>query len=144
MREESGQSSLPRRSSVAQPSHTVLVIEGDSAGREALTRSLERRCLRVVAVEGSNFNPTAQPSVESPLGSQQGGASQLPGSSPVNQQGQPPTRTPPQEAIDACSGTGEGGTCEFMAPHGRITGICRLIEGQLACVPAGGPPEGDN
>jgi hypothetical protein len=53
-----------------------------------------------------------------------------------------PGGPPPQEAIDACSGGSEGGTCEFMAPHGKITGTCRLIEGQLACVPAGGPPGG--
>jgi DNA-binding NtrC family response regulator len=53
MREESEQSGLARRSSVAEPSHTVLVIEEESAAREALASSLEKRCLRVIAVEGS-------------------------------------------------------------------------------------------
>jgi hypothetical protein len=63
---------------------------------------------------------------------------------PGGQGGQPggPLGRPPQEAIDACSGAGEGDDCEFMAPHGKVTGTCRLIEGQLACVPAGGPPGG--
>ena len=53
-------------------------------------------------------------------------------------------RTPPQEAIDACGGASEGDACEINAPHGIVTGTCRLIEGLLACVPAGGPPGGGN
>ena len=63
---------------------------------------------------------------------------------PGSDTGQPggPLGGPPQEAIDACSGVSEGDACEFMAPHGKITGTCRSIEGQLACVPAGGPPGG--
>ncbi|MDM8520205.1 DUF1566 domain-containing protein [Anaerolineales bacterium HSG6] len=54
-----------------------------------------------------------------------------------DQQGQPPQgRTPPQEALDACHGLSDGATCEFNAPHGRITGTCRIVpQQQLACVP---------
>jgi len=55
-----------------------------------------------------------------------------------------PLGGPPQQAIDACSGVSEGDACEFTAPHGTITGTCMLIEGQLACVPEGGPPGGGN
>ncbi len=46
----------------------------------------------------------------------------------------------PQEAIEACSGQSEGAFCSFQAPVGQITGICRNIQEQLACVPEGGPP----
>ena len=58
-----------------------------------------------------------------------------------SQPGQP---GPPQEAIDACSEYAEGEACQFNAPHGVITGTCRMRE-QLACVPDSGmidsPPE---
>ena len=66
---------------------------------------------------------------------QPGGDTGQPGGAP---------RKPPQEAIDACSEASEGDACEISAPHGIVTGTCRLIEGLLACVPAGGPPEGGN
>ena len=66
---------------------------------------------------------------------QPGGDTGQPGAAP----GQPP-----QEAIDACNGASAGDACEINAPHGLVTGTCRLIEGLLACVPADGPPEGGN
>lgn len=50
-------------------------------------------------------------------------------------------RTPPAEAIDACSGSSDGESCSFTAPHGVIRGTCRQIGGDLACVPADGPPQ---
>jgi hypothetical protein len=47
---------------------------------------------------------------------------------------------PPQEAIFACIGQSEGEFCSFQAPGGQITGTCMNVQGQLACVPEGGPP----
>jgi hypothetical protein len=48
---------------------------------------------------------------------------------------------PPQEAIDACSGLSQGTACTINAPTGTLTGSCTMVQsGQLACVPAGGPP----
>ena len=51
-------------------------------------------------------------------------------------------RQPPQEALAACSGKSEYNSCSFMAPHGNLSGSCRIIQGNLACVPTGhpGPP----
>lgn len=50
-------------------------------------------------------------------------------------------RGPPAEAIAACQGRSEGVTCEIDAPRGRIDGSCRRVRsGEMACVPAGGPP----
>ena len=43
---------------------------------------------------------------------------------------------PPQEAISACSGKGEGASCSFTTPRGRITGNCRTIQSNVACVPS--------
>jgi hypothetical protein len=42
---------------------------------------------------------------------------------------------PPQEAIDACSGKQQDDDCSFQAPSEMITGVCRMIENVLACVP---------
>lgn len=64
----------------------------------------------------------------------------LPGSD-LGQVGGPPG-PPPQEAIDACSGTSEGTSCEFTAPVGTVMGTCMQIEDLLACVPEGRPPGG--
>ncbi len=65
---------------------------------------------------------------------------------PEGDTGQPggAPRKPPQEAIDACSGASEGDACEINAPHGIVTGTCRVIQDLLACVPAGGPQQGGN
>ncbi len=119
------------------------------------------RCVRdggVVAVAGGSFNPAGQSSVASPPGggagqplagasldSQGGGIGQQPpaGSPPQGGAGQPPDgRTPPQEAIDACNGVGQGNTCDVTTPRGTLTGTCMPIANQLACVPQGGPPSG--
>ena len=53
---------------------------------------------------------------------------------------QPPP--PPQEAIDVCLGASQGATCEVGTPRGTLAGSCQLIQAQLACIPAGGPPGG--
>jgi len=65
------------------------------------------------------------------------------GFQPINKIGPPQGNMPfsaPPEAIDACNGACEGCPCEFTAPFGQITGECMTIEGQLTCVPEGGPP----
>lgn len=49
---------------------------------------------------------------------------------------------PPPEATAACSGAAENQACEFEAPHGTVAGTCQNIQDQIACVPAGGPPQG--
>lgn len=58
------------------------------------------------------------------------------------QQGPQGGGQPPQEAIDACSGLSRGDSCTVITPHGSLAGSCLLMQsGQLACVPAGGPPQ---
>ncbi len=55
---------------------------------------------------------------------------------------QQPGRMPPPEAIAACRGQGGGASCQFTSPHGQVSGTCRQVQPQLACVPIGGPPPG--
>ena len=43
----------------------------------------------------------------------------------------------PEKAIQACSQLGIGGSCQFNAPRGSITGTCQSFQNQLACVPDG-------
>ncbi|MCP5096516.1 MAG: hypothetical protein GY943_13265, partial [Chloroflexi bacterium] len=51
-------------------------------------------------------------------------------------QGQPSDdRTPPQEAIAACSDKVEQDVCEFTWERGTETGVCETVEEQLACSP---------
>ncbi|MCC6273918.1 MAG: hypothetical protein IT572_10680 [Deltaproteobacteria bacterium] len=45
---------------------------------------------------------------------------------------------PPPEATAACSGAAQNQACEFETPHGNVSGTCQDIQGQVACVPAGG------
>ena len=53
----------------------------------------------------------------------------------------PGEQSPPPEALRACADLNQGATCEFTAPLGTVTGTCQIVlEQQLACVPAGGPP----
>jgi len=49
---------------------------------------------------------------------------------------------PPQEAIDACINLSQGAACSINTPNRQINGTCNLPpnSGQLACMPAGGPP----
>ena len=37
-----------------------------------------------------------------------------------------PVGSPPQEAFESCANSSQGSSCSFNAPHGRITGTCRL------------------
>jgi len=49
-----------------------------------------------------------------------------------------PPMGPPQEAINACSGKNAGDSCSFNSRKGdKLSGECRNIHGQTACVPAG-------
>lgn len=43
---------------------------------------------------------------------------------------------PPQEAISACSGKSSGASCSFTTPRGKISGSCRSIQSNVACVPS--------
>ena len=50
---------------------------------------------------------------------------------------------PPQEAVDACFGLSQNVACTINTPNGTLAGTCTTVQtGQLACVPAGGPPGG--
>ncbi len=61
---------------------------------------------------------------------------------PPNSNGQGPSGgNPPQEAISACNGLSAGSSCEVSTPNGTISGTCQQMQSQLACVPAGGPPQ---
>jgi len=44
-------------------------------------------------------------------------------------------RTPPDEAIAACTNLSEGDACEFTWEKGGETGLCETVESQLACSP---------
>jgi hypothetical protein len=58
-------------------------------------------------------------------------------------QGQPGQAGPPPEAIDACANLTANSACTVNTPHGALTGSCTVVQsGDLACVPAGGPPGG--
>ena len=43
--------------------------------------------------------------------------------------------TPPQEAISACVSKAEQDTCEFVSNRGTETGVCEMVQSQLACSP---------
>jgi hypothetical protein len=50
--------------------------------------------------------------------------------------------TPPQEAIDACTGLTQGAACSINMPNGLVSGTCGTppSSSQMACMPAGGTP----
>ena len=51
---------------------------------------------------------------------------------------------PPPEAISACESKLVGDSVEFTGRKGEtVKATCQEMNGQLAAVPAGGPPEGD-
>lgn len=54
------------------------------------------------------------------------------------QQGQGQQRTPPQEAITACSGMSEGTSCQVQGPQGAINGTCGYTPDKkyFVCKPA--------
>ena len=57
--------------------------------------------------------------------------------------GQGGSRTPPAEALAACSKLTSGAACSFTGTQGTATGTCFAPEGKpLACRPSGAPPQG--
>lgn len=46
-----------------------------------------------------------------------------------------PQNAPPAEAITACAGKAEQNTCEFTWSKGTETGVCEMVQSQLACSP---------
>ena len=45
-------------------------------------------------------------------------------------------QTPPQAAIDACSGAYSGSACSFTTPNGAVSGLCKQTPGgTVACMP---------
>jgi len=56
---------------------------------------------------------------------------------------QPGGRTPPREAVEACTGKSAGAEVEITTPRGdTLKAVCRQLGGQLVAVPEGGPPGG--
>jgi phosphatidylethanolamine-binding protein (PEBP) family uncharacterized protein len=58
------------------------------------------------------------------------------------QQGQP-GGIPPTEAIAACTGKAAQAACSFTSPKGNETGVCEIVQNQLACSPQRGPKDGE-
>ncbi len=52
-------------------------------------------------------------------------------------------RTPPTEAIAVCVNKAAQDTCEFTWEKGTETGVCEMVQNQLACSPKRGPASGD-
>jgi Protein of unknown function (DUF1566) len=92
------------------------------------------RCVRggvaVPSPEGGTSVARPTMTVQS-TGVQQGQGSGPPGPGAAQGSGQ----QPPQAAIDACAGAAPHSACEFGAPNGTVSGTCRQIQQQLACVP---------
>jgi len=87
--------------------------------------------LMFVFILGSALEPAyAQPPQMGGLGSQ---SIRMDGLSGGGMGGQSQDN-PPQEAIAACSGKQDGTACSFT-----VSGQCRSMQGQSACVPEGGP-----
>ncbi len=59
----------------------------------------------------------------------------------TNNQQPPPGGTPPEEAIAACSGGIEQDACEFSSHKGTETGVCEVVQEQLACSPQRDPSD---
>lgn len=59
-------------------------------------------------------------------------------------QGQPADvpPAPPQEAYAACVSKTEQATCEFTSQRGAETGVCEMVQSQLACSPQHGQNSG--
>ena len=53
-----------------------------------------------------------------------------------------PGRTPPAEAIAACASKSAQATCDFTSNKGTETGVCEMVQNQLACSPQHGPANG--
>jgi hypothetical protein len=100
------------------------------------------RCVRNGAqfVEVADSGAGATSTQQQPSGAQPSGEGQPPAG--VLGQGPAGGGTPPQQAINACSSQSENSSCQFTTPHGTVSGVCLMIQSQLACAPEGGPPAG--
>ncbi|HUO50093.1 MAG TPA: YHYH protein [Candidatus Paceibacterota bacterium] len=79
----------------------------------------------VSCFRGKSYEPKPGGGQSQPINQTQGGG---------QQSGAP---TPPQGALEACSGKTSGASCSFSTPNGSINGTCHTPPGQsvLACVP---------
>lgn len=53
-----------------------------------------------------------------------------------------PGDPPPQAAITACTGKKEQDSCDFTSQKGKETGVCEMVQAQLACSPPRGSGNG--
>ncbi len=107
-----------------------------------------------VTTKPTGGNQVAKPAQVTPTLLQQAPAKATPVAKATKQNppaGQPVTttvRTPPEAAITACAGKAEQAACTFTSQKGTETGVCEMVQNQLACSPkqdAGGnaPPAAD-
>ncbi len=93
----------------------------------------------------ANDQPTPSANGNAAPGQKQGAPTNEQPSAATNgnaAQGQPTDgRTPPAEAIAACVDKAEQATCEFTSPKGAETGVCEMVQNQLACSPQRGPTD---
>ncbi len=129
-------------------SNYVRCVRGGSAVSTPTGSSSAAR--PTMSIESSGVN--AQQDAQNGQGGQQPpqGQNGQGGQPPQGQNGQngqqPPQgqngqggRTPPQVAISACSGLTENTACQISLPNQTVTGTCRTVQQQLACVPANRP-----
>ncbi len=89
-----------------------MLLSACSAGSSAATQTPQPVVTQPVEVVAT---PTpAEPSVQGNIGD---------------------ARTPPQEAIQACSSKVDQDACEFVSRKGTETGVCEMVQDQLACSP---------
>lgn len=117
--------------------------QGHGPQGDAVRVSNYVRCVRGGSVVSTPMGSTsaARPtlSIESTGLTTQQGQNGQDGQMPPPGQGGQGGNTPPQEAISACSGLTENSTCQISLPNQTISGTCRTIQQQLACVPANRP-----
>jgi serine/threonine protein kinase len=70
-----------------------------------------------------------------------GGTTPLPrpGAAEGQQRRREPGFGPPPDAFESCTGVAANAACEFQAPHGKISGICRTMPDGFVCVPRNRP-----
>jgi hypothetical protein len=88
----------------------------------------------VASTQVVEVQPTAAPT----QAASQPDAANQPATADQPQQG----GTPPEAAITACSDKQAQDACEFTSQKGTETGVCEMVENQLACSPKRGPEDG--
>ncbi|MCP5141308.1 MAG: YHYH protein [Chromatiales bacterium] len=117
-------------------------------GREGVTPEFPEGTYYYVLTDAFPFIPRCWVGQPDRSFMKRGGQAGGPGAEPRGESGRGPAggpgggrRGPPQEAIDACQGRSSGASCVINTPHGELDGSCRKVRsGEMACVPAGGPP----